>query len=235
LGVRRGFRADEFYYKETSTELLWRAISRKGPGAKEFRVTFPDRSKQLIHCTPGREYADIMGPGLLAQYERAIALVRPGMRVLDIVCGTGYGAAWLCGRVGSSGAVVAIDPDAESITYAQKRYPTKNVAFEVGNEASLAGETDGSFDSVFSLRKLATDRDEDAVLREIWRVTSPGGFLFVGRETSTEQGSVLSRAEFHSGLVRTCVGASGAAPGIVEFMTTPGTDFQVALVRKPEA
>lgn len=235
LGVRRGFRVADVYYKETGTELLWRALSRKGSGAKEYRVTWPDRTKQLIHCTPGRVYADITGPPLLPHYERAMALVRPGMRVLDLACGTGYGAAWLCIRVGPSGAVVAVDPDEESIIYAQKRYPTRNVAFEVGNEGSLSGETDGAFDAVFSLQVLSGGQNDDSLLRELWRVTGSGGFMMVGRKTSGgADENPGTRAGLHTRLVKAS-GEGGAAPGIVEFMTTPDADFQVALVRKPDA
>src|SRR5688572_14021060 len=132
MGVRRGFKVQGFYYKETSTELLSKALSRKGAGEKEYRVTFPDGAKMKVHCSVRRPYADIMGPVMLPHYQRAQAMIRPGMRVVTAPCGTGNAVAWLSERVGPSGAVVALDKDAESISYAQRRYARANVAFETG-------------------------------------------------------------------------------------------------------
>lgn len=41
LGVRRGVHAGGVYYKELSATPLRRALSKRGPGYKDFRVTFP--------------------------------------------------------------------------------------------------------------------------------------------------------------------------------------------------
>ncbi len=250
LGIRRSFRVDGFYYKETSPELLWRALSRKGSGSKEFRVTFPDRSKMLIHCAPDRVYADAVGPLLLPVYQRAATMIRPGMRALDLSCGTGYGAAWLARQVGPSGAVVAVNPDQESIAYAQKRYAPfapQNVAFEIGDVNALHGETDGGFDAVFSLGCLHLLADDQGFLAELWRVVAPGGWMLIGvpgsgpavpTNTPTTTGAtgparrydaaglieVLSRPEVLGWF------AGAARP---ELLTTPAEDFHLALLRKP--
>lgn len=196
FGLRRSFRVDGVYYKETSTLPLYRAIAgeRGVGGAKEYRVTFPDGSKQYISCTYARVYADPMGAVLLPMVQVAAGMIRPGCRVLCLPGGTGYAPEWLARIVGRSGSVVSIDPDQESVLYAQRRYQAQNIAFERGGIESLRGELDGSFDAVLSVHRLfaempeapgsipAVDAEGDrAILRELWRVTRPGGFLFVGR------------------------------------------------------
>ncbi|QKK09246.1 MAG: methyltransferase domain-containing protein [Planctomycetota bacterium] len=106
-----------------------------------------------------RLYADIVGPHLLDPYRLADPIVRPGMRVLDARCSTGFGAAALAARVGPSGAVVALDPDHESIRYARRRYTDSNIAWEIGGIGSLEGELDGSFDVVIAANAIRKGGD----------------------------------------------------------------------------
>jgi len=179
LGLRRTIHAGGARYIETNSEPLRRALSRRGSGSKEFIVEFADGYRHLIHCTPHRVYADIMEPRLLPCYEMLLSCLRPGMRALDFGCGTGYGSAWLVDVVGPSGAVVALDRDLESIVYAQRRYAAPNAAFEVGWTNALSGETDGAFDVVVSLDAFREDDDPHAVVRELWRVLRPGGWMLI--------------------------------------------------------
>ncbi len=220
VGLRRGFKIGAAYYKETGTELLARALSRKGTGSKEYRVTFRDGSKLLIHCSLRRPYADIMGPLLLPLYQRIQGLIRPGARVLVLPCATGYLAAWVAGRVGPSGAVVAIDPDDESVRYAQKRYAAPNAAFEIGDTTALGGEIDNSFDAVLSTLKEVPSSPKSP-LAELWRVTARAGWMLVLAPAE------LDRAALHAALTQ-------AAPtGIVEFLSAPDEPHHLALARKP--
>jgi SAM-dependent methyltransferase len=242
LGARRGFKVDGFYYKETSTELLARAVSRKGAGEKQYRVTCPDGSKLLIHCSLRRPYADIMGPVVLPNLQRAQAMVRPGMRVVTVPCGTGNAVRWLAERVGPSGAVVALDPDAESIAYAQRRYPRPNVAFEASGVSALAGEVDGSFDAGF-----VVSVDPDAVTREtlleVWRVVAPGGWVLVGcpaempRAELDERLSPMlappgARGSGDAGAGLGSGGAGGEPAGRADWLSTHDDSFHSVLVRK---
>ena len=75
--------------------------------------------------------------------------------------------------------MVAVDRDAESIAYAQKRYAAPNVAFETGWTDALAGETDGAFQTVVSFDALRNGDDAHAMLTELWRVVAPGGWLMI--------------------------------------------------------
>lgn len=177
LGIRRTVAVDGIAYQELTAEPLWRSLSPGGPGYKEYQARFADGTRRLIRCTRDRVYADVAGPVMLPRYRRLEQIVTPGSRILDVGCGTGYASAWLAERVASSGAVVAIDPDEESVEFASKRYPVSNLAFDLGLEETLAGETDGVFDGVIALGG-ARERDRlDRILPELWRVLRPDGWL----------------------------------------------------------
>ncbi len=180
LGIRHGVKVEGVYYRELSAEQLSRALSRKGPGEKAYRVTFPDGSKQVIHCTARRVYADLMGRASLARYQLLDAVVMPGMRVLDARGGTGFAPAWLSRLVGPSGGVVAVEADEESVAFAVQRYAIEHLAIELGSYETLAGETDGSFDVVVCVAKDEQDMPEEAELKELWRVVVPGGAMLLG-------------------------------------------------------
>ncbi len=186
LGLRQSFTVGGVRYREVTTEPLRSALSRKGSGAKEYDATFGDGATMRIRCTAERVYPDVGAPPTgwfrwaARACERAGPLVRPGSRVLVIPGGTGAIGAWLGGRAGPSGAVVALDPDAESIRYAQKRYGAPNVAFECAGISALAGETDGSFGAVLALGATALSPTEAGVPRSLWRLVGPGGWMLIG-------------------------------------------------------
>lgn len=180
IGLRRGIKVHGVYYKELSAESLQRALSRKGRGWKEFRVTFPDGSKQIIRASAQRVFDDIMGPlgydagqGVLAPL---LEIIRPGSRLLLVNAGTGAAAAWLGAAVGRSGAVVALESDEQSVLFAAKRYPRHNIAIELGGAEGLRGETDGSFHGAAVLQPVPGEAGHVA-LTEIWRVIAPGGWM----------------------------------------------------------
>lgn len=177
LGFRRGFKQGAFYYKETSPISLRHALSRQGPGQKQYRVTFPDGTKMLIHCAVNRVYADLMGTPVLDALSPLWPSVRPGMRVLALNAGTGHIADKLARLVGPSGAVVALEPDAESVAFAHKRYPHANTAHEQGAAEQLAGETDNAFDRALCINP--EHAPDERTVRECWRVLRPGGVLAV--------------------------------------------------------
>jgi hypothetical protein len=182
LGIRRGVKARGAYFKELSADSLQRALSKKGRGWKDYRVTFPDGSKLVIRCTPQRIFDDLMGPlgfdaghGVLAPL---LEIIRPGSRLLLLNAGTGAAGAWLGRAVGSSGAVVALEEDEQSVAFAVKRYPRPNVSFERGGVGELAGEVDAAFEGAVVVRPISPE-GADLVLAETWRVVGPGGWLLV--------------------------------------------------------
>ncbi len=201
LGVRRGVRVRGAYFKEITAESLQRALSRKGRGWKDYRVTFPDGSKLAIRCSPQRIFDDLMGPlgfdagqGVVAPL---LEIIRPGSRVLLVQAGTGAAGAWLGAAVGTSGAVVALEDDEQSVAFAAKRYPRPNVSYERGSVEELTGETDGSFDGAAVVRPLPPESAD--ALAEVWRVIAPGGWLLVSCAAGTGEAIAARLKELPAG------------------------------------
>ncbi|MBX3386470.1 MAG: methyltransferase domain-containing protein [Phycisphaeraceae bacterium] len=184
---RRGVRVAGVWYKELTATPMHRALRPppRGPGYKDYRVTFADGSKQVIRCSAGEVYADLMGSVGLGHLHTIAGMIRPGWRVLEVGSGSGYRAAWLASVVGPSGSVVALGQTREPVEYAIRRYRLPNVAFEVASPQSLSGEIDGAFDCVVVSTRIDGTAEGEGALREVWRVLSPGGLL-VAREAEAE-------------------------------------------------
>lgn len=188
LGIRRGVRAEGVYYKELASESLTRALSKKGAGFKDYRVTFADRRKMMIRCTPEHVFADLMGPVGIDRLEPLLGSVRPGGRVLEFDAGTGYRAYWLSFVVGPAGGVVAIATRPDHAEFASLRYSRPNVAFETADGFALAGEVDGAFDAVVALTLPEDGEQRATLIGELWRLTAPGGVLLVGLGADADAG-----------------------------------------------
>jgi ubiquinone/menaquinone biosynthesis C-methylase UbiE len=99
-----------------------------------------------------------------------------GKVVLDLGCGSGYGAARI-GRFATR--VEGVDVDEETVAFAQQRYSSENVSFsrvEVGKQLPFP---DASFDTVLSFQVIEHVQDDDAYLMEAHRVLKPGGVFVV--------------------------------------------------------
>jgi SAM-dependent methyltransferase len=193
--MRQAYLVDGVRYREVTVEPLRHALSRKGPGFKDYDATFSDGSTLRIRCTARRVYADLAPSRLAAVCDAAERLLRPGMRILILEGGTGDCGAFVAGRVAPSGAVVSIDRDAESIEFALRRYRNTGSAFEVGGIEGLAGETEGAFRGVIAVEPLAATDNADAVLRELWRVVAPTGWLLVASPPGEQADQAIGRLD----------------------------------------
>ena len=115
-------------------------------------------------------------------YRRVVELsgTRPGDRVLDVGCSSGYLARLLAAATAPSGAVTGLDPSRAAIDRARRRAPA-GASFIVGVAQDLSAFADGAFDvvtSTLALHHVPARRRQDA-FREMYRVTRPGGRLLV--------------------------------------------------------
>ncbi|MEQ8317486.1 MAG: class I SAM-dependent methyltransferase [Phycisphaerales bacterium] len=184
LRTRKVVTVEGVRYEELDAVPLRRALAR-GMG-KRYRVRFPDRAKMVLEVSGARPIADLLGETDLGEFTLIDPLMRPGDRVLLLHAGTGHGAAWLSERLGPTGALVALEPDATSVRYARHRYHPANTSLEVCDLHSptnappaLAGELDGAFDGIVHRRLPGDGPQRDAQLRECWRLLSPGGVMTV--------------------------------------------------------
>jgi ubiquinone/menaquinone biosynthesis C-methylase UbiE len=114
-----------------------------------------------------------------AVYRKMVALagVRPGDAVLDVGCSSGYLARKLAAAAGPDGHVTGVDPSEPAIAYARRRaLPAMTFTAAVAQDLPLPDE---SFDVVTSTLALhhVPARRREAALREMFRVTRPGGRL----------------------------------------------------------
>lgn len=107
-------------------------------------------------------FLDFAGPG-------------PAGRFLDVGSGTGQLARTLLAR-SETLEVVGIEPAASYVAYARDRLRDPRARFEIGDAQALCFPDD-SFDGAFALLVLQEIPDPAAAVREMRRVTRPGGLI----------------------------------------------------------
>src|SRR6266540_3060685 len=133
----------------------------------------------------------ILGRRTLQRDHRRLAdLLRPGMRVLDVGCGTGAITAGIAKKVGPEGDVVGIDRDESLLALAKREHQSiGNLSFENGDVLSL--NVDGRFDIVTAARVLQWISEPDHAIRRMKRAAKTGGRLVVLDFRSEEHTSEL--------------------------------------------
>jgi SAM-dependent methyltransferase len=102
-----------------------------------------------------------------------LAGVRHGQRVLDVGCGPGALTAELAGRLGAD-AVCAVEPSAPFAAAVRERLPGVDVRMSAAEQLPFP---DGTFDAAMAQLVVHFMADPVAGLREMSRVTRPGGVI----------------------------------------------------------
>jgi ubiquinone/menaquinone biosynthesis C-methylase UbiE len=107
----------------------------------------------------------------------AAARVEPGMRVLDVACGTGEPGISVAALLRGSGDVIGVDISPEPLKIAAERVAQRgltNVKFQQADAHALPF-ADESFHRITSRLGVMFFSEPQRALNEIWRVLKPGG------------------------------------------------------------
>lgn len=145
------------------------------PGSAETR-TSPPSMLDLIRLSPRR----LFPPGGIELY-RQIALLTgmtEGHEVLDVACGKGVALEYFVREFGVQGS--GVDAEPSLIDQAEARTRSLGIAdrlqFQTGRPDALPYR-DGIFDVAVGEIGLASNCDPEDAVRELARVTRPGGFI----------------------------------------------------------
>lgn len=109
--------------------------------------------------------------------------LKPGMKVLDIGCGSGIMTCWIAEQVGNSGFVVGIDNNKNQLQAAKNRAEAtllKNTEFKLCSAYDIQALNE-QFDWVYCRFVLHHLHDPDKVVTNIFQVLLPGG-IYVAEE-----------------------------------------------------
>jgi len=93
--------------------------------------------------------------------------------ILDIPCGTGYGAVYITGN-----SYIGIDKDEKSIQHAQKLYQTETKKFQSGDMEKIPVKSN-SVDLLLSFEGLEHIENKEKFVKEMKRVLRPGGTFII--------------------------------------------------------
>ncbi|MDQ3681365.1 MAG: class I SAM-dependent methyltransferase [Actinomycetota bacterium] len=151
-----------------------------------FRHGNPDPSTPGVLIGHGRIH-DIFGAVVFGGRRRRIFTrlaaesgARPGDRVLDVGCGTGYLTRVMAEAVAPDGNARGVDPSGEAITRARRLTRIANCTFSDGIAEALDAP-DGSYDIVVSslmIHHLPEPLRPQAI-GEMFRVLRPGGTVLI--------------------------------------------------------
>jgi ubiquinone/menaquinone biosynthesis C-methylase UbiE len=118
----------------------------------------------------------------------ARAHLQPGMRVLDVACGTGVVARLAAERVGAQGRVAGLDVNRGMLEVAQSLPPAEGADVEWHEASVLAMPFPAAtFDVAFCQLGLQFFPDRPAALREVRRVLVPGGIVALSVYSAIER------------------------------------------------
>lgn len=138
--------------------------------------TISDRPEYYVDFLDER--TTIPGELMAKQIITRLLDLREGLDVLDAGSGTGADTIEVAKAVGSRGRVVGVDKSADMVAEARERAASAGIPVEfVTGDAQALDFPDDTFDRVRTERMLIHVADPEAAVRELVRVTKPGGLV----------------------------------------------------------
>lgn len=136
-----------------------------------------DVSRRRAHMPEGTSVI-LDARSLVTAHRRLAEILRPGMSVLDVGCGTGAITRGIAEAVGPSGRVVGVDVNPSLIARARQAHGgVPGLAFEVADLFHLPYHDE--FDVVTAARVLQWLADPLGALRALTHTARPGGLVLV--------------------------------------------------------
>jgi ubiquinone/menaquinone biosynthesis C-methylase UbiE len=161
----------------------------------------PKRARLELASNAAETYQRELVPALFGPWGSRVvelAALRPGLRVLDVACGTGLVARLAAEAVGVSGRVTALDLNPGMLAVASELPAVEGAPIEwVEGNAQALPFAEATFDVVCCQLGLQFFPDREGALREMRRVLVPGGraVVMVWREIDRSPGfAVLAAA-----------------------------------------
>jgi demethylmenaquinone methyltransferase/2-methoxy-6-polyprenyl-1,4-benzoquinol methylase len=126
--------------------------------------------------------------------------LRPGMRVLDVACGSGLTTECAQDLVGPTGHVVGLDPSSGMLREARKGR-CRDLVQGIGEALPFSDERFDFLSMGYALRHLS---DLHAGFREYRRVLRPGGIVLLLEISRPRSAALVTVLRFH---IRTVMGA----------------------------
>ena len=162
-----------------------------------------DRARAPTYQAMFRTLVDLMAP-------------KPGETLLDVGCGSGALDRLLARRLGAGNSITAVDVNPflleEAAVLAKAESVERSIRFAPGRAEALPFG-DAAFDCVFSVTVLE-ECDADRALREMVRVTRPGGRIVLMESNSAAVEAQLVKLVRR---VRRNASRMVQAPGGIEF------------------
>lgn len=182
-----------------------------------------------VSASAAEIYDGFFVPALFGQWAEPLcraAGLKPGDAVLDVACGTGATTRTARRSVGAAGEATGLDRNVDMLSVARSRSPSSDIEWAQGRAEALPF-ADAAFDAVLCQFGLMFFEDRAAALREMTRVTRPGGMVAV---------SVWDRADRSPGyarmiaLIERLIGAAAADALRAPFVLGDQSDFRAALI-----
>jgi SAM-dependent methyltransferase len=127
---------------------------------------------------PGTPLWDAHHAEHIQRYAFVVECMRPGARVLDAGCGSGYGSAYLADHGAAS--VVAVDISAEALAAARLHFDRPAIAWVAEDCHTLAAAAaHAPFDLICSLENLEHLAEPERFLDRVSRLLARGGTFVV--------------------------------------------------------
>ncbi|MEW6247480.1 MAG: class I SAM-dependent methyltransferase [Nitrospirota bacterium] len=138
-----------------------------------------------LHYGPSySSYAEHLG-----RYMFVARLLGPTATVLDLGCGSGYGAAYLAEASGRT--VIGVDLSAEAISYARNHCQMHRLSFLRATAPMLPIKSE-SVDAAIALEVIEHVKDAKAVVCEIRRILKPAGICVVSTPNRLVNGTGMT-------------------------------------------